>query len=46
MCRDENQRSYCAIPVPINEMKLSILTALLTHSHTMTPFDASGKQAF
>ena len=30
----------------VNESKPGVLKVLLTHSHTMTPFDTPGKQAF
>ena len=33
-------------PNAINLVKSEIVSLGLTHSHTMTPFDASGKQAF
>ena len=32
--------------VSIAGLQWFILISLLTHSHTMTPFDAPGKQAF
>ena len=33
-------------PFPTMFLRAFLLRVILTHSHTMTPFDAPGKQAF
>ena len=41
-----HQDNFRIIPVKLFLQNQGIRHAVLTHSHTMTPFDAPGKQAF
>ena len=46
-CRTEQEQDQVNVNIEIQyQQQRFILIQILTHSHTMTPFDGSGKQAF